>query len=182
MKKYLFSFFICGTILPLKAQQAVPVGIAAGLRMVSGFSYTGINVTATPVVYLGRHAIYAGPELSLSRTYFRERYIMGINAGYSYTVLRNRRWAAAVLADMQSFATMPYNPHQLPLNHKNRITEFQAGLGLYYSPSPLWRLGLEFGSGMYRERFQDVVEQKTRTSTGQTQLARLQIGLLLWRK
>lgn len=181
MKVGLGICLLCCLYLRATGQQFKPLkGI--GLNGAAGFSYTGINTFLTPAVYLGRHCIYGGPQFSLSRSYFFSRGIWGINAGYRYTVLVARRWSALVLADFQSFCTVPYNPHRLPVNSRNLIRELQAGLGLYYHPVPSWHIGLELGAGVVQERFEDLSEQKTRYSSGMTQMLRLSTGILIWKK
>lgn len=167
------------SVLPAAAQEKAPgvrnVVLGAGLS--SAISYTGINAYALADVQLGRHAFYAGPKLVLSDNYLPGKSSYGYDAGYSYTAFASRHWVSTAGVDFQSSYYTPFNAKYFKEVKKNTVNELTFSLGMAYvfDKSGRLSLGLNLGTGMFFERYQDLGQGTTNTNSGLTQMVRLNL-------
>ncbi|MBS1689893.1 MAG: hypothetical protein JSS96_14285 [Bacteroidetes bacterium] len=141
----------------------------AGISAASSFTYTGINSYLLLDARLGRHDLYAGPKIVLSDSYLPYKAIMGYDVGYNFFALTNARLSALVNLDYQISYYDPYNPNKVDIaNRKNAINELFLSLGINYrlSRKSRFSVGLNLGTGVFLEKYYDVMELNKNITPG----------------
>ena len=164
---------------PLDRPETKPSGLKYSLSTQASLAYSGVNAGVTAEVQRGRHALYAGPKLSLADSYLPSKGPFGGIGGYKFYFLPDYncvgRFGFFANLDYQLQRYRAFDRDGGRTGRHNSLHELSIGYGLEYRLSNRWRINNVFGFGRYWEIYQNATRAQEYRQTGYNRLVRLQV-------
>ncbi len=145
-------------------------GTNFGLSVRSSFSFTGVNLALTLDMRNDRLILFAGPKVSLTRSYRPWKGPFGIHAGGNFILNPKSKWQSLlhfqyqIVFDGKSSGPVDY------------IHEFLGGYGFRYRVSDQVFIGNSLGFGIFRQSNYVVTLNDRKGRTGTNGLVQVNLG------
>ena len=124
-------------------------GIVPYLSVSGGLSHTGINTFLNIGTSIKKHSVYIGPKLVASQSFIPGRSLLGVNAGYAFYIIGERKWGLQVNLDYQN--TIYRTP-----GSTNYVHEMAGAFCLnFYPRSPRFSVFANLGTAFYIDNYYD---------------------------
>lgn len=156
-----------------------PKGFKSSLGVQTTLAFSGLNAGLTFELQRGRHALYAGPKISVADSYLPSQGPFGVIGGYKFYFLPDYncvgRFGFFINLDYQLQRYRAFNRDGARTNDHNSLHELNVGYGLEYRLANRWRVNNVFGFGRYWEFYQNPTRQAEYSQVGYNRLVRLQL-------
>jgi hypothetical protein len=159
--------------------EAKPNGIKLSLGAAGSLAFSGFNGALTFEAQRGRHALYAGPKISVADSYLPSQGPFGGVGGYKFYFLPDYnctgRFGFFANLDYQLQRYRAFERDGSRSGRYNALHELNVGYGLEYRISNRWRVNNVFGFGRYWEVYHNATSGKQYQQTGYNRLVRVQL-------
>lgn len=173
--QYLIGAFLFFYI-HLSAQETKPV-ITWGVEAGPSISFSGINSYLAATAQLGNHELFIGPKWVLSDSYLISRGPWGLDIGYRWNMVRQKRRSAFVSVEYQSvYQNTGSSNRKITVHETHLVYGFQWQLG------ERWKLGNSLGLGGVMEKSRDIISGEVNNLGGFSVLFKIFVGIQLGNK
>ncbi|MBC7448267.1 MAG: hypothetical protein H7330_09435 [Hymenobacteraceae bacterium] len=156
-----------------------PKGFKSSMGVQATLAFSGLNTGLTFELQRGRHALYAGPKISVADSYLPSQGPFGGIGGYKFYFLPDYncvgRFGFFVNLDYQLQRYRAFNRDGGRSGQYNSLHELNLGYGLEYRFSNRWRVNNVFGFGRYWELYHNATRAAEYSQVGYNRLVRLQV-------
>ncbi len=156
-----------------------PQGVKLSLGAAGSLAFSGFNAAISVEAQRGRHALYAGPKLSLVDSYLPSQGPFGGIGGYKFYFLPDYnctgRFGFFANLDYQLQRYRSFQRDGARSGKYNVLHELMLGYGLEYRITNRLRVNNVFGFGRYWELYNNATSGKQYQQTGYNRLVRVQL-------
>ncbi len=164
---------------PVQRPETRPSGIKYSVSTQATLAFSGLNAGVTFEAQRGRHAVYAGPKISVADSYLPSKGPFGGVGGYKFYFLPDYdcvgKFGFFANIDYQLQRYNAFDRDGSRTSRKNSLHELCVGYGLEYRLTNRWRINNVFGFGKYWEIYQNPTRDAEYRQTGYNRLVRLQV-------